>query len=136
MLEKSMVDVAYDVIKANNGPVPFATIWNEVVKTLGLSEKEVEDKISLFYTSLSLDGRFHNMGDNTWDLCSNLTFEQVNADIDFSLQETYDKNEEDSDEEIEDEENDEYEDEDIDDIDYDEDEDEEDIDEEIEEEDL
>lgn len=88
MSNKSMLDVAYEVVKENNGSVPFTKIWQAIVTELGFDDETARNKISSFYTILSLDSRFHNMGDNSWELCSNLTFDQINADIDFSIQES------------------------------------------------
>ncbi len=110
MSQKSMVDIAYDYAKQFDEPVPFKDIWEVVVNELGLSEEEAKAKISIFYTNLSLDCRFHSKPDNTWILRSKLSFDDATADIflvkedlDGDTDEDYEEDEEEE-EESEDEE--------------------------------
>lgn len=84
MTEKSMIGIAYNMVSKSKEAIPFSVIWEQVAFELELSAEEKADKISNFYTSLMLDGRFHTPGDNTWGLRAKFTYEQVNADIDFS----------------------------------------------------
>ena len=74
---ESMVDVAYSVLKDLNKITRFCDLYNEVAIRLELTEQEKEDRISQFYTGLSLDGRFVTLGDNEWDLRSNQTYDKV-----------------------------------------------------------
>lgn len=78
---ESMVDVAYSVLKDLNKITRFCDLYNEVVIRLELTEQEKEDRISQFYTGLSLDGRFVTLGDNEWDLRSNQTYDKVHIDM-------------------------------------------------------
>lgn len=114
MSNKSMVDIAYDYAKQFKDPVPFKDLWAEVVKELELSEEEVQNKIGIFYTNLSLDCRFHSAGDNTWMLRSRMSFDDATADLFFVKDDVNDSDDEDEDEDDEDS-NDEDEDEDEDD---------------------
>ncbi len=86
IFEKSMVDVAYDYISEQNKPVEFAEVWSYVVATLNMSEEDRVKLISVFYTNLSVDERFHNDGNNVWCLRSSLTFKEAAADA-ISIQE-------------------------------------------------
>ena len=78
---ESMVDVAYSVLKDLNKITRFCDLYNEVAIRLELTEQEKEDRISQFYTGLSLDGRFVTLGDNEWDLRSNQTYDKVHIDM-------------------------------------------------------
>ena len=78
---ESMVDVAYSVLKDSNKITRFCDLYNEVAIRLELTEQEKEDRISQFYTGLSLDGRFVTLGDNEWDLRSNQTYDKVHIDM-------------------------------------------------------
>ena len=111
MSQKSMLDIAYDYAKQFDEPVPFKDIWEVVVNELGLSEEEAKAKVSMFYTNLSLDSRFHSTTDNTWILRSKLSFDDATADIflvkedlDGDTDEDYEEDEEEEEEESEDEE--------------------------------
>ena len=111
MSQKSMLDIAYDYAKQFDEPVPFKDIWEVVVNELGLSEEEAKAKVSMFYTNLSLDSRFHSTTDNKWILRSKLSFDDATADIflvkedlDGDTDEDYEEDEEEEEEESEDEE--------------------------------
>ena len=78
---ESMVDVAYSVLKDLNKITRFCDLYSEVAIRLELTEQEKEDRISQFYTGLSLDGRFVTLGDNEWDLRSNQTYDKVHIDM-------------------------------------------------------
>lgn len=102
MAQKSMVDIAYDYAKQFDQLIPFKTLWEKVVEELGFSEEEAKAKISIFYTNLSLDCRFHCESDNTWILRSKLLFDDatentflVEEDTDGELEEEYDEDDED-----------------------------------------
>lgn len=78
---KSMVDVAYDVLVEEKRVLKFDELYKLVSKKIGLSEEEAQNKISKFYTNLSLDGRFVTLQNNERDLRSNQTFEKVHIDM-------------------------------------------------------
>ena len=80
-MSKSLLDLAYDFISTQKDPVPFATICDYIAKESGLSKEELAQKLSRFYTSLVLDGRFVTLGENTWDLRSRHTFDKVHIDM-------------------------------------------------------
>lgn len=81
MLEKSLVDYAYDILAGRQEPVVFKELWNQVVIDAGLEEEEAARRVAQFYTNLSLDGRFVTLTDNNWDLRSRHPFSQVHIDM-------------------------------------------------------
>lgn len=80
-MEKSNLDVAFELVSRKKNPVVFSKLWEEVSQIQGLSEEEAKKRASKFYTALSLDGRFITLGDNTWDLRSRYTFDKVHIDM-------------------------------------------------------
>lgn len=80
-MEKSNLDVAFELVSKKKNPVVFSKLWEEVSQIQGLSEEEAKKRASKFYTALSLDGRFITLGDNTWDLRSRYTFDKVHIDM-------------------------------------------------------
>lgn len=80
-MEKSNLDVAFELVSKKKNPVVFSKLWEEVSQIQGLSEEEAKKRASKFYTALSLYGRFITLGDNTWDLRSRYTFDKVHIDM-------------------------------------------------------
>lgn len=80
-MEKSNLDVAFELVSRKKNPVVFSKLWEEVSQIQGLNEEEAKKRASKFYTALSLDGRFITLGDNTWDLRSRYTFDKVHIDM-------------------------------------------------------
>ena len=74
----STLDCAYQFLKENGQAKNFFEIWNYVVETLEIANPD--DKISTFYTNLTLDGRFINTGDNSWDLRTNQKYDKNRDD--------------------------------------------------------
>ena len=81
MLQKAMVEVAYELLLKKQGPQKFNKFWNEVSDLLSMSEEEREQKISTFYTKLTLDERFVLLEDNMWDLRERQSFDKVHIDM-------------------------------------------------------
>ena len=78
---ESMVNVAFDVLTENKRMMNFLELFKEVCKRLEFNDEQACDRISNFYTNLTLDGRFVNLGDNEWDLRSNQTYDKVHIDM-------------------------------------------------------
>lgn len=78
---KSLIELAFDFISEQKEGVSFSKLWDHVKKEANLDEEAVAKKISQFYTNLMLDGRFVNLGDNTWDLRNRHTFDKVHIDM-------------------------------------------------------
>jgi len=81
MNEKSLLEIAYDFVNNSKNPVTFKQLWAFVVKEKELSAEEAGNKVSQFYTTLLLDGRFVTLGENTWDLRERHTFDKVHIDM-------------------------------------------------------
>ena len=81
MVKQSNVDIAYDIVSASSSPITFADLWTKLCEVNNYTEAEATRNIGRFYTSLLLDGRFVNLGDNTWDLRSRYKFDQVTLDV-------------------------------------------------------
>ena len=81
-MKKSMIEVAYQVLTNNNGSMPFVDLLKDVSQEMGFNQTQFEDNIAQFYTDLSLDGRFLNMSQNTWDLRSRHTYSESVMDTD------------------------------------------------------
>jgi DNA-directed RNA polymerase subunit delta len=71
----SSLQCAYDYLVECGGERTFAEIWSHVVETLEMENPE--NRISAFYTNLTLDGRFVTLGDNLWDLRERNTSDKV-----------------------------------------------------------
>ena len=94
-MKKSMIEVAYQVLTNNNGSMPFVDLWKDVSQEMGFNQTQFEDNIAQFYTDLSLDGRFLNMSQNTWDLRSRHTYSESVMDTDsIAIDEDDDEEEE------------------------------------------
>ncbi|MDD8048658.1 MAG: DNA-directed RNA polymerase subunit delta [Thomasclavelia sp.] len=78
---KSMVDTAVDILKDKKKEMNFYDLYDAVAKELELDEEGKEDKKSLFYTNITLDGRFITLGENVWDLRTSHKYEDVNIDM-------------------------------------------------------
>lgn len=78
---KSLVDVAYDILSGHDKPIKFKDLYDEVANEAGLLDDRKASLISNFFTNLSLDGRFVALKNNEWDLRSRQTFDKVHVDL-------------------------------------------------------
>ena len=74
-------DVAYELMSKKKKAVNFYKLWQEVSEVKGFDEEEKDEKESLFYTNITLDGRFITIGENNWDLRSRHKFDEVHIDM-------------------------------------------------------
>jgi len=83
MADKSLLDLAFDVLSSKKGSVAFKDLFNKVIKLSGLdlSESELRSRISKFYSQLTLDGRFVVLTDNQWDLRTRHSYDEVHIDM-------------------------------------------------------
>lgn len=86
-LEKlSQLDIAYNLLKFNKKTYTTAELLKEICEVLGLGEKEYQDLIGDFYTSLNLDKRFILI-ENKWDLTENHSVKVIiEDDLDDDLE--------------------------------------------------
>lgn len=78
---ESMVDVAYSILKERQYEISFKELYDEVSSKLEFDEGIKSDKISKFYTNLSLDGRFVNLKEGNWDLRERHKYDDVHIDM-------------------------------------------------------
>lgn len=109
MFNKSMANAAYEIISKRKKPVAFDKLFDEVAKSLGMSDEEKTKCIAKCYTQLTIDGRFIATGDNKWDLKSRYSFDKTHVDMADLYSEDEDVEIEDIDEEEDGEEEDEEE---------------------------
>ena len=98
MSNKSMIETAYDVfVKQGNSPksLSFKELCQAVRDELGITDdEEFISKVGAFYTSLALDGRLVLLSDNTWDLRSRHTYDEIKKNtLEYYDTETADKDE-------------------------------------------
>ncbi len=79
---ESMVDVAYSVLKEMDDKISFSELYSKVAELIGLSDEEKANRISKFYTNLSLDGRFNALKNSEWNLKERCAYD---AKDDFNL---------------------------------------------------
>ena len=88
--KESLVDTAYEILTERyaDGSIDrekgfsFAALLQEAGARIGLeSEEELSKVASPFYTSLTIDGRFVNKGNNSWVLREHELFENVHIDM-------------------------------------------------------
>lgn len=80
-----MVDVAYDLLKTKKKAVVFIKLWEELCQMMAFTKQQEEDNIAQFYSDLSLDDRFVNVGGNQWDLRERHTYKEVVVDTEDIL---------------------------------------------------
>ena len=102
MMYLSMVDVAFELMTKKKKEIEFAKLYQEVSEIKGFTPEEAEEKMSIFYTDITLDGRFITLGENRWDLRTRHKFESVHIDMNDIYAELDDEEEELMDEDEED----------------------------------
>lgn len=99
-------DITYALLKENKKPMNTAQLFKSICDLLELTEEEYSEKIGDFYTSLTLDKRFHMLENAEWDLMENHKVElQIDDDeeIETEEQEEEEEEQEEAEEEIEEE---------------------------------
>lgn len=86
---ESKTDIAYRILQKKKKEVGFYELWEAVKKELAkeLSPEQLEhidEDISFFYTNLTLDGRFFQLGDNKWNLRERIKYEDVKKRIEMT----------------------------------------------------
>ncbi len=79
--EMALVEIAYEILKEKKQPLAFTELVDQITELLGLSAEEARMRVSQFYTDLNIDGRFINVGDNTWGIKSWYPVEQFDDEI-------------------------------------------------------
>lgn len=83
MSEKSLLDLAFEVINESKGKIAFKNLFEEVISRSGrtLDANQYKKEMAKLYTQLSLDGRFASFEGNTWDLRSRYEFKDTYVNI-------------------------------------------------------
>lgn len=66
--EVSMVDIAFEILKAANTPMYYRDLMQEIAKVKGLTDEQILEVIAQVYTEINIDGRFACVGQNLWGL--------------------------------------------------------------------
>ncbi len=98
----SYTDITYMLLKENK-TMNTAKLFKSICDLLELTEEEYSEKIGDYYTSLTIDKRFHMLENGEWDLTENHKVE-LNIDDDEEM-ETEEETEESEEPEEEPEEN-------------------------------
>lgn len=80
MKKESMIELAYKLLSESKEPIAFKDLWEKIKTELEIGPDEEASRIGHFYTDLSLDGRFIQDGDYTWNLRSRTKFEETRID--------------------------------------------------------
>lgn len=77
-------DLAYTVLREKGKKMKTMDIFKAISDSLGLDERQYEDKIADFFTLLSTEKRFIQLPKGYWDLkenhTSNVTIDEVNEE--------------------------------------------------------
>lgn len=68
ILEMSMIEVAYEILKEEKKEFPYFDLLKRVADIKEMTEEEMKTRIGYFYTNLNIDGRFVCVGENVWGL--------------------------------------------------------------------
>jgi len=82
MTSRSMCDVALEILTSKSGQISFIELWEGVVKQMGFTPSQAENKIAQFYSDLMVDSHFVKLPgtDNAWDLRTRRTYHEVHVD--------------------------------------------------------
>lgn len=68
LTKMSLVELSKLVLQEEKKPMKFNEVFNKAAELKGLTEEQMQGKISQFYTDLNIDGGFVSNGSNTWGL--------------------------------------------------------------------
>lgn len=97
----SYTDITYMLLKQNKKSMNTAELFKNICELLELTEEEYSEKIGDFYTSLTIDKRFHMLENGKWDLTENHKIELQLDDEDTEETENDEETEESENEENE-----------------------------------
>ncbi|WP_338091714.1 DNA-directed RNA polymerase subunit delta [Peribacillus tepidiphilus] len=81
IMEMSMIEVAYEILLEKKQAIPFKELLDEIARIQELTQEELNERISQFYTDLNIDGRFSSMGENRWGLKSWYPVDQIEDEV-------------------------------------------------------
>jgi len=80
MSNRSMTDVAFEIMTQKKQEVPFIDLWSHVSTEMGFTPTQAENKIAQFYSAMMLDIRFAALAENMWDLRARRTYNETHFD--------------------------------------------------------
>ncbi len=94
----STIEVSFDILKKEKGSLDIKALFDKACKVIEIDENEYYDRLALFHTHLTMDGRFVILADGTWDLRENHPFEVANiasTDFELDIEDEFEEDEED-----------------------------------------
>ena len=79
--ELSMIEVAHEILETTGEVLDFDDLLLRVQEYLGLSKKELDSKMTRFYTNFNVDGSFISLGDNRWGLRAWYPIDSIDEEI-------------------------------------------------------
>jgi len=79
--ELSMIEVAYYLMNQQEKVTLFTDLVKNIQQILEISEEELAERLSQFYTDLNIDGRFIFLGETGWGLRSWYPYEQIDEEV-------------------------------------------------------
>ncbi len=79
--ELSMIELAHMIMTEGGQAVVFSELVKEIQETLEMSEGELHERLSQFYTDLNIDGRFIYLGEAGWGLRGWYPYEQIDEEV-------------------------------------------------------
>ncbi len=98
----SYTDITYLLLKENKKSMNTAKLFKNICDLLELTDEEYSEKIGDYYTSLTIDKRFHMLESGNWDLTENHKVElQIDDEEEIETEEETEESEETEDEQEE-----------------------------------
>lgn len=66
--DMALIELAKVILLEQKQAMDFYELYDKVAEAKGLTEEEKEDRMTLFYTELNMDGNFKSLGSNKWIL--------------------------------------------------------------------
>lgn len=76
-----MIEVAHAIFEETGEVLDFNVLIARVQEYLGMTEKELEQRMTHFYTNLNIDGSFISLGENRWGLRSWYPIDSIDEEI-------------------------------------------------------
>lgn len=101
MVQKSLINQAYEILEASKKPIAFKDLFEKAIKEcqLELDEAGKRTKMGSLYTTMTIDGRFVKVEDGKWDLANRYTYDVSHPKIEDVYDESDESEEEDDEEE-------------------------------------
>jgi DNA-directed RNA polymerase subunit delta len=79
--EKSLIELAYQVMEEKKKAYAFSDLVKELAGMLDLTKDEIRSRIVQFYTDINIDGRFLSLGENRWGLRIWYPYDQIDEEV-------------------------------------------------------